>query len=297
MAPPSKRRPGFSRKAQYGLFASYVIAVVGALVGLLLVVTAWIDPRGHNAIRATIADITSPISSGLRAVVRGAGSAGTTVSDYFDAASKNAEMRRERDAARRALIKARAAQYENGRLKRLLGIAGTEGEVVAARLVSSTGTSSRRYAILNAGSSHGVRHGQPVRGPDGLIGTVVETGLVSARVLLITDSGNVVPVRRLSDGLTAIATGLGDGTLDIRGLNVGSNIFRPGDLLVTSGAGGVYPPQIPVAVVIRITGDNAVARPLADPAGFDFAVVQPVYQPAAAPSALPAAEDEEAPAE
>jgi rod shape-determining protein MreC len=287
MPPQNKRRPGFSRKAQYGLFASYVIAVTGALVGLLLVITAWVDPRGNSAVRAAITDVTSPISSTVRALVRGAGSAGTTISDYFDAANKNAAMRRELDGARARLIAARSAEYENRRLKRLLAISESTPTVAAARLVSSSASSTRRFAILNAGSLRGVRHGQPVRGPTGLVGTVIEVGLASARVLLITDAGTVVPVIRVSDGLPAIAAGTGDGNLEVRGLNAGANIFKPGDIFVTSGTGGVYPPQIPVGIAIRTSGDTAVARPLADPAKLDFAIVQPAYQPLAIPAPAP----------
>jgi len=287
MPPQNKRRPGFSRKAQYGLFASYVVAVTGALVALLFLITARIDPRGNNAVRAAISDVTSPISSAFRSVVRGMGWAGTSVSDYFDAANKNAAMRRELDGAREKLIAARSAEYENRRLKRLLAISENSPTITAARLVSSSASSTRRFAILNAGSLSGVRHGQPVRGPSGLVGTVVEVGLASARVLLITDAGTVVPVIRVSDGLPAIAAGTGDGYLEIRGLNAGANIFKAGDIFVTSGTGGVYPPQIPVGIAIRASGDVASARPLADPAKLDFALVQPQYQPLAIPAPAP----------
>jgi rod shape-determining protein MreC len=288
MPAQNKRRPGFSRKAQYGLFASYVIAVLGMLVGLLLVITAWIDPQGSSAIRAAITDVTSPISRTLRSLVRGSGSIGTSISDYFDAASKNAAMRRELDATRQKLIAARSAEYENRRLKRLLAISETDAVITAARLVSSSGSSTRRYAILDKGSTSGIRHGQPVRGATGLVGTIVEVGVVTARVLLITDPGNVVPVIRISDGLPAIASGHGDGTIEIRSLNAGQNTFKTGDIFVTSGTGGVYAPQIPVAIAIRTQGDSAVGRPLADPSKLDFAIVQPVFQPQAAAPVTPA---------
>lgn len=283
MAPPKNRRPGYSRRAQYGLFAGYVIAVSGALLGLLLVVTAWVDPAGHNAIRALISDITTPISSTLRAVVRGTGASGGAVLEYFDAGSKNAALRRELTAARRKLIDARAAEYENRRLKRLLGIVEADGAaIVAAQLTSSSASSSRRFAILNAGSTKGVTGGQPVRGPDGLVGRVIEAGRGSARIQLITDTGNVVPVIRVTDGLPAIATGNGDGSIDIRALTASGNVFKPGDVFVTSGTGGVYPPKIPVAVAITASGDGAMARPLANPARLDYAVVLPVFVPAVA---------------
>jgi rod shape-determining protein MreC len=100
---------------------------------------------------------------------------------------------------------------------------------------------------------------------------------VTARVLLITDGGAVVPVRRLSDGQPALATGRGDGGLDIRALQAGSNPFKAGDVFVTSGAGGIYPPDIPVALAKIALRDVTIARPLADPARLDFAIVLPPY--------------------
>jgi len=292
MAPPRNRRSGFSRKAHFGIFATYVIAVTGALLGLLLVVTAWVDPSGHNAIRALLTDVTAPISSGMRALVRGTGDGGGAVLEYFRAGSKNAALREELVIARRKLLQSRITEYENKRLKRLLDIAETAGNaIVAARLTSSSATSSRRFAILNAGANSGVTSGQPVRAPDGLVGRVIEAGRTSARILLITDTGNVVPVLRVNDGLPAIATGTGDGAIDIRSLSAGASVFKPGDVFVTSGTGGVYPPGIPVAIAITASGDGATAYPLADPAKLDFAVVLPIYQPAVA--AAPAAPESE----
>ena len=104
-----------------------------------------------------------------------------------------------------------------------------------------------------------------MRSADGLIGRVIETGRWASRVLLVTDGASNVPVRLVRDGTPAIATGHGDGTIDLKTLEVGRNPFRRGDVLVTSGVGGVYPPDIPVAVVVRVEGDRTVAKPLADP--------------------------------
>ena len=93
----------------------------------------------------------------------------------------------------------------------------------------------------------GVAPGQPVRAPDGLIGRVLETGRWASRVLLITDGASNVPVRLVRDGTPALAVGRGDGTIELRTLEVGQNPFRRGDIFVTSGTGGIFPPDIPVA--------------------------------------------------
>ena len=100
-----------------------------------------------------------------------------------------------------------------------------------------------------------------------------------SQVLLLTDVENVVPVRRARDGLPALATGRGNGDLDVRTLNIANNPFKPGDILVTSGTGGLYPPNIPVAIVVRRQDDGALARPLADPAKVDAVAVLRPYTP------------------
>ena len=59
--------------------------------------------------------------------------------------------------------------------------------------------------------------------------------------------------------------GRGDGTIDVRPLEVGRNPFKRGDIIITSGTGGLYPPLVPVARIVRLDDDGAIAVPLADP--------------------------------
>lgn len=278
MAPPSPRRPGFSRRAQYSLFAGYVAAVGGILVGLLLILTARFDPAGHAALQGFFSDLFSPISSTVRNIGANLRNAGGEVGAYFNAAAKNAEMKRELDAARRKIVAGETATLENHRLKRLATLVERLPKgVTTARLVSSTGASSRRYATLAAGASDGLKVGQPVRTSEGLVGRIVQVGQLSSRVLLIIDGGNIVPVRRVPDGTPALAYGLGDGRIDLRPLAAGTNPFKVGDLFVTSGTGGIYQPGIPVAIGVKHNREGTIARPLADPSRFDFAVAEPEF--------------------
>ena len=287
-APTRNRRPGFSRRAQYGLFASYVVAVTGILVGLGLIVIARVDPQGFGMVWGAALDVTTPISSLERGLVRGVGDAVDGTTNYIAAGSKNAAMARELDADRRALVAARILSLENARLRRMLKLVDNRPVAVAvARIVGSTGVSSRRYATLNAGSNEGVRPGQPVRSAEGLIGHVVEAGMTASRVLLITDNASVVPVRMARGGMPALAAGRGDGSVEIRPLGAGGNPFDRGDIVLTSGTGGLYPPDVPVAVVVRKEGDVAVAWPLANPAQLDYAMVEPAFAGLPPPPAAP----------
>jgi len=300
MAPPSKRRPGYDRKAQYGLFASYVIAIVGALVGLLLLVISIADPAGFNILRTGAGEVTRPIASNLRALIVGIGNIDEEIAAYIGAGSQNAALRRQVDANRTRLIEAEAIRQENFRLKSLLRLTEADsGTVSAGHLISSTATSAARMARLDIGSRRGVQAGMPVRAPEGLVGRVLRVGPNTADVLLLIDEGNVVPVRRTTDNIPGISSGRGDGTVEIRALNTERNPFKPGDIVVTSGIGGIYRPNIPVAIVARLEGDRAIAIPLANPGRVELIIVQKPFRPDEAnprgPGTQPPADNTSAP--
>ena len=279
MARPPSRRPGINRKAQYSLFASYVVAVAGAVAGLLLVVIAIFDPTGFAGLRTVTAEVTRPVSVGLKNMVSGISSVDEVLAAYWRAGSQNVSLRRQVETNRNRIIEARAIAQENARLKRLLKLVDEDqSDLLTARLISSTSGSTRRFARLNAGRWQGVRPGMPVRAAEGRVGRVDSTTPNTAEVLLLTDTGNIVPVRRANDSVPAISTGAGDGSLEIRALSAGRNPFKPGDLLVTSGIGGIYQPNIPVAVVVRVQGEIAWGFPLANPSRIDAVVVERAFE-------------------
>ncbi|MES2173716.1 MAG: rod shape-determining protein MreC [Pseudomonadota bacterium] len=295
MARPPSRRPGINRKAQYSLFASYVVAVTGAAIGLLLVVVAIFDPTGFSAIRIGTAEIGRPVSMALKGMVSGVSSVDEILAAYWRAGTQNVALRRQVEADRNRIIEAKGVAQENLRLKKLLKLVDADAsQVLTARLIASSASSARRFARLNAGRWQGVRPGMPVRAPEGLIGRIHIVTPNSSDVLLLTDTANIVPVRRANDNIPAISTGLGDGSVEIRALTAGRNPFRPGDLLVTSGIGGVYQPNIPVAVVVRAQGEIAYAVPLANPARVDAVVVERAFEQAVTrpgPAAPPVSEE------
>jgi rod shape-determining protein MreC len=263
MAPPRNRRPGFSRRAQYTLFIGYVVAVAGSLVGAVLLALATLDPPAFGALRASVAEVTTPISTTIAGAGRGVASIPQGISDYIAVHRENQRLHKELDDAKALLMRARAISYDNRRLKTLLALRERISDPVAtARLVSSSASSTRRFAVLNAGSWQGVRKGQPVRGPEGLIGQI--------------------PVRRTRDAMPALAVGRGDGLLDIKSAASATADFLPGDVFVTTGTGGVYAPNIPVAQILkRFHGDAGLARSFAQPDTLDFALVQQAYMPVA----------------
>jgi len=282
LAPPRNRRPGFSRRAQYGLFLGYVVLVAGAAIGAGMLLLSTFNPPAFAVARGVVSEITTPIASALSWARHGVSDVGSGFSNYFGAVGENARLRKQLADSQALNERARTLTIENRRLRVLLNVRDREPETVTvARLVASSASSTRRYATLNAGNRQGVRAGQPVRGPAGLVGQVIETSLNTARVLLLIDPESVVPVRRTRDGLPAIVAGRGDGMLDVRSASMASVVFRDGDIFVTSGTGGIFPPNIAVARVSHDARDTALARPTANPDAVDFVLVQKSFLPEA----------------
>lgn len=292
MAPPANRRSGFSRRAQYSTFFSYTAGVLGVVVGLSLVVISIANPGAFASLRGAAADATEPAAkatAGGRAVGRNVLS---SIAGFFQMGSEHARLERELAEAKVRLVEAQAIKAENKRLKDLLDLTKKEeGSVTVARLTSSTSASTRRYATIDAGRDKGVAKGMPIRSKLGLVGRVLEVGGSTSRVLLITDTESLVPVRRATDGVPGFAQGNGDGTLRIRLINLGINPLKKGDVMVTSGSGGLYRPGTPMAVLTEILRDGAVARVLSDPSDTDYVLVEKVWSPPPPPPPAPNGEN------
>ncbi|MWV28058.1 rod shape-determining protein MreC [Aurantiacibacter rhizosphaerae] len=279
MAPPSANRSGSNKRAQLGLFAGYLAAGLGMALGILLLAISLWRPETFNGLRSMASDAAAPVGE-----VGAAGRVGSrnffeAIAGYYDAGSKNAELEEEIKIARVKLAEARALAQENERLKAVLSLSdGDVSPITTARLIGSTSTSTRRFAYLSAGRREGVEPGMPVTSPLGLVGRVLEAGANTSRVLLLTDTDSVVPVRRATDNTVAFAEGRADGSLRIRLINLGINPLKVGDIFVTSGAGGMFHPGTAVAMVSEITDDGAIGQLLSNPAATDVVIVKPVWQ-------------------
>ncbi|MFM5918159.1 MAG: rod shape-determining protein MreC [Novosphingobium sp.] len=285
MAAPNNRRPGYSRRAQYGNFFGYVLAIGGLIVGVIMLIVSTGNAGAFAGLRSAASDGTAPaakVAAGARSSTQ---STWDVISGYFTSGLRVARLEREVAEARVRLAEQAALKEENGRLKAMLALTqGDQRPVVVTRMIGSTSSSTRRFATIGAGTNQGVRVGMAVRSPLGLVGRVIEVGAGSARLLLVTDTDSSIPVRRASDGIQGYANGLGDGTVQIRLSTTGINPLKVGDAIVTSGSGGIYRPGEAIAVVVRLTPDGAIARPLSDPGQTEFVAVEPQYEEIAEPA-------------
>ncbi|UCH53311.1 MAG: rod shape-determining protein MreC [Pseudomonadota bacterium] len=149
-----------------------------------------------------------------------------------------------------------ALEQENNRLRGMIGSAQRVADaVLAAEVLEVAPEPFTRQIVLARGEQHGVRLGQPVIDAHGIIGQITQLGPYTSRATLITDVAHAIPVLVNRNGLRAIVFGTGDpDTLKVLYLTANADI-REGDLLVSSGMGGTFPPDYPVARVGKITNN------------------------------------------
>jgi rod shape-determining protein MreC len=176
--------------------------------------------------------------------------------------AENARLRGlQRDLELRSM-RYEALAHENGDLRGLREALPPVAERwLPAEIVSVQMNSLRQRLLLNRGASNGVFKGQAVLDDKGLIGQTTHVGPWSAEVILITDPEHAVPVRIERTGLHTIAVGAGDASSLALPYLPGNADIKSGDLLVSSGLGGVFPEGYPVARVTEVRRD--AVQPLA----------------------------------
>jgi len=155
-----------------------------------------------------------------------------------------------------------ALAHENGELRGLReALPPVADRWLPAEIINIQLSGLRQRLLIDRGASNGVFKGQAVLDDRGLIGQTTHVGPWSAEVILITDPEHAVPVRVERTGLRTIAVGGGDGSsLALPYLPANADV-RSGDLLLTSGLGGVFPEGYPVAHVSEVHRD--AVQPLA----------------------------------
>lgn len=170
--------------------------------------------------------------------------------------NKLLHQQHQRDTAQ--LSQFQALQQENQQLRNLVALPQrTELVTQLAEIVYAERDVFKRKVLINKGADANVQTGQVAMDDNGIVGQITRVYPWLSEITLITEKDHAVPVQVLRNGLRTIVFGAGDTSqLSLRYMPVSSDI-QNGDVLVTSGIDGVYPPGIPVARVEKIERDAA----------------------------------------
>jgi rod shape-determining protein MreC len=180
---------------------------------------------------------------------------------------ENRQFRRERLETESRLQRLDSLERENARLRELLDSTARVASRTLVAEILAVDLEPYRQRSLNRGLVDGVYVGQALIDAQGVVGQIERVGPLTSEAVLITDAESAVPVSVNRNGLRTIAVGTGDsGRLRLRNLTNNADIVV-GDLLITSGLGGVFPPGYPVArvVEVKLRQDQPFAEVIAEP--------------------------------
>jgi len=158
-----------------------------------------------------------------------------------------------------------ALEDENRRLRDMReNSAGVAERVLVASILNVDLDPFRHRVLLDKGADSGVFKGQAVLDAEGIFGQVSQVHARTAEVILISDAEHAIPVQSNRSGLRSIAVGTGDSDrLSLPFVTVESDL-KAGDLLISTGMGGVFPSGYPVAEVLRVERDPAATFAVVD---------------------------------
>jgi rod shape-determining protein MreC len=222
-----------------------------AVVCLLLLT---LQMRGHTTLPSdALALVTTPVQSVLARVNRGAIGLWSTYQDWKNVRAENRRLREEVQQLRVQALRVDETGEENQRLRRLLALKEAlplttlSGEVIARDWGGWV-----RSLTVNRGRADQVARLTAVINPDGLIGRVVDVRPGASIVQVLTDPASTVGAHAVRTRTQGIVEGEPRGTIRFKYMARDGSDIQVGDLVVTSGAGGLVPRGVPVGRVRAI---------------------------------------------
>ncbi len=168
------------------------------------------------------------------------------------------------------LIMTQGLLAQNKRLKEQTNFVNfPDTKIITGRVVTHSGGPFVKSMLINVGQDNGARLGQAVMSEFGLVGVIVEVASSFSRVLQITDINSQIPVVTENTREPAIMAGDNTSFLKLKFMPSDS-LVAVGDRIVTSGHGGLLPPDIPIGYIAEVDGPRVIVSSLADWGRLDY---------------------------
>ena len=214
--------------------------------------------------RTGVIDIVAPVMDALSRPLSTVSDGVDRIDHFFGVYEENARLREQNRRLLEWQNAALALAAENSMFRKMLNYVPEHGaRFAAARVVGDSGGVFVRSVLINAGTSDGIAKGDAVINGSGLVGRVAEAGRQASRVLLVTDLNSRIPVVAEKSRVRAILAGDNSGQPKLAFLPPNAHL-QPGDRIVTSGHGGVFPAGLPVGRIASISDGTIRVDTFAD---------------------------------
>lgn len=264
--------------AEFGRLLRRGLIVALVLLSLALLVLWRADSPRLERLRMSLADWATPSVEMTADPIGALSDMAADFRDFTRVHERNRELRAEIQRLRAWRETAQQLERENAQLRALNNLRlGSRTGFVAGEVIADSGSPFAQSALLNIGSDDGVIDGAAAVDGEGLVGRVVGVGRRASRVLLLTDFNSRVPVKVLPSGRRAILSGENSDSPRLSFLDALAGV-APGDQVVTTGDGGVFPPDLPVGRVAVVGEYGARVQVAADYERLEFVRIL-LYRP------------------
>ena len=223
-----------------------------------------LDLNALRSARMGMNDFTAPFVDLVSAPVRGVETMVQGIRTVASLRAENVRLQAENALLERWRRRAEILESENRQLRSVAGaVTPDRRQPVTARAVTAPGGAYAHTVLVANGREQGIERGNPVVTADGLVGLVVDVGATYARVLMISDINAQIPVILSSSSWPGVTVGNNGTFLSLRFLPEEA-APKVGELVLTSGHGGVLPAGVPVGRVDLVRDDFVRVRPAVD---------------------------------
>ncbi|MFK7944765.1 MAG: rod shape-determining protein MreC [Paracoccaceae bacterium] len=246
-----------------------LLGIVVAVSLVLLILWRTDNPRLER-VRMSVVDTVAPSMEWVNGPVDFAWNLGRDYRSFMNLQDQNRRLRREIQSLRAWREQARLLEEENAQLRALNNVRlAARTTFVTGDVFADSGGPFLQAALVNVGREDGVADGAAAVDGSGLVGRVVGVGQRASRLMLLTDFSSRVPVIIQPGARRAVLSGDSTDAPKLEFLD-GTDRVQPGDLIETSGDGGVFPPDLPIGRVVATQGGTWRAALLADYSRLEF---------------------------
>ena len=240
-----------------------LFVVVLFLTAFLLILLSNIDSMVVGAVDKAVIQATGPVMRVVEFPARVIHRAWTYFSDVAHIYKENEQLRAENKQMMILQNKVRTLEVENQLLSRLLNyVPPAEASFMSAQIVAESGDNFTHLLLVYIGDE-AVKKGQVVMGDESVIGRIDTVSAPYAKVILITDINSKIPVVVERTRVRGILSGNNTALPELIFTRSVADI-REGDIIVTSGVGGMFPAGLPIGFVSAINGNKVEVEPMAD---------------------------------
>ncbi len=232
----------------------YTVAIASILVLVSLIVLSLNlkRPGETGFFRKVVMEIAAPVEWGINSSLEGISNTWKRYIFLFNLEEENRALRKKVDALTSEINKNREVYLESVRLKELLALKDSvEFPSIAARVIGRENSSVFKTILINKGSADGLAPGMPVIAVQGVVGRIIESSWHASRVLLVIDYNSNIDAVVQGTRYQGILQGGGVMGCTLKYVERSEEI-KAGDLIVTSGIGGIFPKGMALGTVVNV---------------------------------------------